>query len=163
MHRPLVSFYLNGLCETPLIHAARQGPTSTAKYLLEHGANLASLSELGATALHHVAGIGHIELMELLLSVGVHVDSQSDSGTPLAGANVNTTAGGATPLHVAADIGNTELITRLIKAKADPSVTDDEDVEILLPLTSRVETVPDWSVDDIIEHMQAEEVNACDD
>nr|GEU46247.1 zinc finger BED domain-containing protein RICESLEEPER 2-like [Tanacetum cinerariifolium] len=84
---------------------------------------------------------GHIELMELLLSVGVHVDSQSDSGTPLvwaavklllkhkadAGANVNTTAGGATPLHVAAEIGNTELITRLIKAKADPSVTDDEE------------------------------------
>ncbi|GKE93193.1 ankyrin repeat family protein [Tanacetum coccineum] len=67
-----------------------------------------------------------------------------------AGANVNTTAGGAPPLHVAADIGNTELITRLIKAKADPSVTDDEAaVEILLPLTSREETVP--------------EVNACED
>ncbi|GKB08154.1 ankyrin repeat family protein [Tanacetum coccineum] len=43
--------------ETPLIHAARQGPTSTAKYLIEHGANLALSSELGATALHHVAGI----------------------------------------------------------------------------------------------------------
>ncbi|GKC03634.1 ankyrin repeat family protein, partial [Tanacetum coccineum] len=34
-------------------------------------------------ALHHVAGIGHIELLELLLSVGVDVDSPSDSGTPL--------------------------------------------------------------------------------
>ncbi|PWA45761.1 ankyrin repeat family protein [Artemisia annua] len=210
--------------ETPLIHAARQGHTSTAKYLIEHGANPALSSELGATALHHVAGIGHIELMELLLSVGVDVDvdSQSDSGTPLvwaaghaqqeavklllkhkadpnietddgvtpllstvaagslpclellieAGANVNITAGGATPLHVAADIGNTELITRLIKAKADPNVTDEEEgltpvqmaagrgnkaaVEILLPLTSRVKTVPDWTVDGIIEHMQAE-------
>ncbi|PWA75248.1 ankyrin repeat family protein [Artemisia annua] len=209
--------------ETPLIHAARQGHTSTAKYLIEHGgANPALSSELGATALHHVAGIGHVELMELLLSVGVDVDSQSDSGTPLvwaaghaqqeavklllkhkadpnietddgvtpllstvaagslpclellieAGANVNITAGGATPLHVAADIGNTELITRLIKAKADPNVTDEEEgltpvqmaavrgnkaaVEILLPLTSRVKAVPDWTVDGIIEHMQAE-------
>ncbi|GKA36954.1 WD repeat-containing protein 76 [Tanacetum coccineum] len=85
--------------ETPLIHAARQGPTSTAKYLIEHGANLASSSELGATALHHVAGI------------------------------------------------------------ADPSVTDDE--EGLTPV--QMAAGRDWSVDDIIEHMQAEEVNACED
>lgn len=46
--------------ETPLIHAARQGHTSTAKYLIEHGANPALSSELGATALHHVAGIGEL-------------------------------------------------------------------------------------------------------
>jgi len=44
--------------ETPLIHAARQGHTSTAKYLIEHGANPALSSELGATAVHHAAGIG---------------------------------------------------------------------------------------------------------
>lgn len=44
--------------ETPLIHAVRQGHTSTAKYLLECGANPAIPSDLGATALHHSAGIG---------------------------------------------------------------------------------------------------------
>ncbi|CAK9166283.1 unnamed protein product, partial [Ilex paraguariensis] len=43
--------------ETPLIHAARQGHTSTAKYLIECGADPEIPSELGATALHHAAGI----------------------------------------------------------------------------------------------------------
>lgn len=207
--------------ETPLIHAARQGHTSTAKYLIEHGANPALSSELGATALHHVAGIGNIELMEVLLSTGVEVDSQSDAGTPLvwaaghgqqdalklllkhkadpnietddgitpllsavaagslpclelliqAGAKVNITAGGATPLHIAADTGNTELITCLLKSGADPNVKDEGGlkpvqvaaargnkgaVEILLAVSSHVDTVPDWTVDGIIEHMQSE-------
>ena len=44
--------------ETPVLHAARQGHTGTAKYLLEHGADPSIPSELGATALHHAAGIG---------------------------------------------------------------------------------------------------------
>ncbi|KAL4566740.1 hypothetical protein LXL04_030863 [Taraxacum kok-saghyz] len=134
--------------ETPLIQAARQSHTSTAKYLIEHGANPALASELGATALHHVVGTGDIELMEALLSTGVEVDSQSDAGTPLvwasghgqqdalklllkhkadAGGKVNITAGGATPLHVAADIGNSELITCLLKSGADPNVINEED------------------------------------
>ncbi|KAL4577155.1 hypothetical protein LXL04_013259 [Taraxacum kok-saghyz] len=134
--------------ETPLIQAARQSHTSTAKYLIEHGANPALASELGATALHHVVGTGDIELMEALLSTGVEVDSQSDAGTPLVwasghgqqdalklllkhkadtGGKVNITAGGATPLHVAADIGNSELITCLLKSGADPNVIDEED------------------------------------
>ncbi|KAL4572278.1 hypothetical protein LXL04_019049 [Taraxacum kok-saghyz] len=207
--------------ETPLIHAARQSHTSTAKYLIEHGANPALASELGATALHHVAGTGDIELMEALLSTGVEVDSQSDAGTPLvwasghglqdalklllkhkadpnieiddgitpllsavaagslpclellilAGGKVNITAGGATPLHVAADIGNSELITCLLKSGADPNVIDEEGwkpvqvaalrgnrgaVEVRVPVTSHVETVPNWTVDGLIQYMQSE-------
>lgn len=46
------------LGETPLLHAARQGHTSTAKYLLEQGADPAIASEMGTTALHHSAGLG---------------------------------------------------------------------------------------------------------
>lgn len=44
--------------ETALIHAARQGHTATAKYLIDHGADPTVASNLGATALHHSAGIG---------------------------------------------------------------------------------------------------------
>lgn len=44
--------------ETPLIHSSRQGHYLTAKYLLEHGADPSASSDLGATALHHAAGIG---------------------------------------------------------------------------------------------------------
>ncbi|XP_072971321.1 uncharacterized protein [Typha angustifolia] len=207
--------------ETPLLHAARQGQLSTAKYLLEQGANPSTSSNLGATALHHAAGIGNIELMNLLLSKGVDVESQSDAGTPQiwaaghgqqdavklllehhanpnaetddgitpllsavaagslqclellvqAGANPNTIAGGATPLHVAADNGNVEIIRCLLKAGGDPNMCDDDGlkpiqvaalrsnrdaVEVLLPLTSSVPNISNWSIDGIIEYMLAE-------
>lgn len=42
-----------------------------------------------------------------------------------AGANANIIAGGATPLHIAADIGSIEIIKCLLKAGADPNVTDE--------------------------------------
>lgn len=206
--------------DTPLLHAAQQGQTATAKYLIEHGADLASSSELGATALHHSAGIGDIELLKFLLSRGANVDSQSDAGTPLlwaaghvqqdavkvllehhadpnaenddnitplfsavaagslacielliqAGSRVNVTAGGATPLHIAADNGNPEIINCLLKAGADPNVTEDglkpiqvaaaagnrAGVNILFPLTSKVQTVPLWTIHGILEYMQSE-------
>ncbi|PON46106.1 N-terminal acetyltransferase A, auxiliary subunit [Parasponia andersonii] len=207
--------------ETPLIHAARQGHTVTAKFLLEHGADPSIASNLGATALHHAAGIGDIELLRHLISKGVDVNSQSDAGTPLiwaaghgqeealkvllerhanpnaetddditpllsavaagslpclelliqAGAKVNVSAGGATPLHIAADHGSVEIIKCLLKAGADPNVTDEdgtkpilvaaargnrEAVEILFPLTSKVESIPKWTVDGILEYMHSE-------
>jgi len=44
--------------ETALIHAARQGHTATAKYLIDHGADPTIASNLGTTPLHHSAGIG---------------------------------------------------------------------------------------------------------
>lgn len=44
--------------ETALVHAARQGHTATAKYLIDHGADPTIASNLGTTALHHAAGIG---------------------------------------------------------------------------------------------------------
>ena len=52
----LITWWFAG--ETPLIHAARQGHNATVKYLLEHGADSSIASDLGATALHHAAGIG---------------------------------------------------------------------------------------------------------
>lgn len=42
-----------------------------------------------------------------------------------AGAKVNMSAGGATPLHIAADAGSSEIIKCLLKAGADPNVTDE--------------------------------------
>lgn len=42
-----------------------------------------------------------------------------------AGAKVNISAGGATPLHIAADNGSLELINCLLKAGADPNISDE--------------------------------------
>ncbi|KAK6140445.1 hypothetical protein DH2020_025829 [Rehmannia glutinosa] len=207
--------------ETPLTHAARQGHTATAKYLVNCGADPSIPSELGTTALHHSAGIGDIELLKFLLTNGVNVDLQSDAGSPLiwaaghaqqdsvkvllehnanpnaktedeitpllsavaagsltclellikAGATVNVTAGGATPLHIAADGGNPEIIKCLLKAGADPDAIDEDGwkpihvaaargnkvaVEVLFPVTSAVASIPDWSIDGILQHMQHE-------
>ncbi|XVF01559.1 hypothetical protein REPUB_Repub04eG0099600 [Reevesia pubescens] len=209
--------------EMPLLHAAQQGHTLTAKYLLEHDANPAIPSDLGATALHHAAGIGNIELLKSILAKGVEVDSQSDSGIPLvwatghaqhdavkvlldhhanpnaetednitpllsavatgslacldlliqAGAKVSVIAGGATPLHIAADNGSPELINSLLKAGADPNFLDEDGqkpiqvaaargqrqaVEILFPLTSRIDSIPEWTVDGVLEYMQSEAI-----
>lgn len=207
--------------ETALIHAARQGHTATAKYLIDHGADPTIASNLGTTALHHSAGIGDTDLLEHLLSRGVNPDLESDSGTPLvwaaghaqeaavtvllkhganpnaetddgitplissvaadslaclelliqAGAKVNVSAGGATPLHIAADNGSLELINSLLKAGTDPNVSDEDGVkpiqvaagrgnrgavEILFPVTSKIDAIPSWTIDGILEHVQSE-------
>lgn len=54
----VIIYFVHLVGETPLLHAARQGHTETAKYLLDHGADPTIPSELGAIALHHSAGIG---------------------------------------------------------------------------------------------------------
>lgn len=54
----VIIYFVHLVSETPLLHAARQGHTETAKYLLDHGADPTIPSELGAIGLHHSAGIG---------------------------------------------------------------------------------------------------------
>nr|QEO19202.1 putative ankyrin-1 isoform X1 [Cymbidium ensifolium] len=126
--------------ETPLLHASRQGHFHTVIYLLEQGADPSASSALGATALHHAAGIGDIELLKLLLSKGVNIDSESDAGTPLiwaAGhgqqdsvkvllehkANPNAeTEDGITPLLSAVAAGSLTCLQLLIEAGATPNI-----------------------------------------
>ncbi|VFQ64396.1 unnamed protein product [Cuscuta campestris] len=127
--------------ETPLVHAAMQGHTATANYLLQKGAEPAIASEMGITALHHAAGLGDIELMKSFLSKGVSVDLQSHAGPPLLWAagnsqedsvkllleqNANPNAesdDGVTPLLGAVAAGSLRCVELLVNAGANANIS----------------------------------------
>ncbi|KAF3666989.1 hypothetical protein T459_22166 [Capsicum annuum] len=75
----------------------------------------------------------------------------------------------ATLLFNAADNGNAEIIKCLLQAGGDPNIIDEHGnkpiqvaaircnraaVKVLLPVTQRILSVPEWSVDGVIEFMQ---------
>ncbi|CAM0958795.1 unnamed protein product [Alopecurus aequalis] len=137
---------------TPLVWAAGHGQQEAVKLLLEHNAKPNNETADGITSLMSAVAAGSLPCLEGLIQ---------------AGANPNVTAGGATPLHIAADIGNLEIIKCLLQAGGDPNTSDDdglkpiqvaalrgnlEVVEHLLPLTSPIPGVSNWTVDGIVEH-----------
>lgn len=141
---------------TPLIWAAGHGQTDAVKVLLEHNADPNIETDDNITAVLSSTAAGSLSCLELLIQEG---------------AKVNVTAGGATPLHIAADNGSPDIINCLLKAGADPNIPDEDGlkpvqvaaargdrnaVEILLPLTSQISSVPEWTVDGIIKCMQSE-------
>ncbi|KAK7337915.1 hypothetical protein VNO77_18506 [Canavalia gladiata] len=140
---------------TPLVWAAGHAQPAAVGVLLEHGANPNAETDDGITPLLSSVAAGSLACLELLIQ---------------AGAKVNISAGGATPLHIAADNGSLELINCLLKAGADPNVSDEDGikpiqvaaargnrgaVELLFPLTSKIDTVPTWTIDGILEYMQS--------
>ncbi|XP_056168520.1 uncharacterized protein LOC115690822 [Syzygium oleosum] len=141
---------------SPLFYSAGCAQLDAAKFLLEHHANPNAETVDRLTPLLASVTIKSLECLKLLIQWG---------------AKVNVTfPGGGTPLHVAAFMGKPDIISCLLEAGADPNVRDENGkppiqlaaqkgnraaVEILLPKTSKIKTIP-WSVDGIMEHMQAE-------
>ncbi|WVZ95666.1 hypothetical protein U9M48_041400 [Paspalum notatum var. saurae] len=140
---------------TPLVWAAGHAQQDAVKLLLQHNAKPNTENADGVTALLSAVAAGSLPCLELLIE---------------AGANPNIKAGGATPLHIAADSGNIEVVKCLLKAGGDPNICDDdglkpiqvaawsnnrEVVELLLPVTSPIPGVSNWSADGIIEHTLA--------
>ncbi|XP_037422746.1 ankyrin-3-like [Triticum dicoccoides] len=89
---------------TPLLCAMFGGSLDTIRYLLDHGANPDKVVGDRFTPLHHAAGMGDREMVELLLTKGASVDSVSVSGTPL---------------HIAAFRGQDEAMKVLLENNAD--------------------------------------------
>ncbi|KAH9327098.1 hypothetical protein KI387_007276, partial [Taxus chinensis] len=85
---------------------------------LEHGADPAATSnQLGTTALHHAAGIGCVELINLLLSKELPVDAPSDAGSPLIWA---------------AGSDRLEAVKALLDHGANPNLETDDNITALL-------------------------------
>ncbi|KAJ1296135.1 hypothetical protein BS78_01G276200 [Paspalum vaginatum] len=180
-----------GLMEgvTPFMASAQSGDVSTVKYLLDHGADLMKADLKGRTVLHHAVSAGSCKVTEFLLSKGIPVDIDCGRGTPLyhaitneqdktlkilldhhanAGADVNGKGSILPPLLFATEHGGyTNFVRLLLKAGANPNITDDlgrlpielapireckEEIEMLLPLTSPIPNIQNWSIDGVISY-----------
>ncbi|GFZ13569.1 hypothetical protein Acr_23g0019540 [Actinidia rufa] len=120
------------------------------------------------------------ELMRLLILKGAAIDVKSDAGTPLHYAAAQGKKDSVkilldkkanSLLGFAASQGEAEVMKCLLKAGANPNVTNcigltpleiavlhgnHEKVKILLPLTSPLPTIPDWSFHGIVRHAYSE-------
>ncbi|KAK6804778.1 hypothetical protein RDI58_002562 [Solanum bulbocastanum] len=144
---------------TALHHAAGNGHIELVKLLLSKGVDVDLQSEAG-TPLVWAAGFGQEKVVKVLLEHHAN-----------AGADVNVRTGDATPLLIAAHNGSAGVINCLLQAGADPNAAEEdgtkpiqvaaasgsrEAVEALLPVTERIQSVPEWSVDGVIEFVQSE-------
>lgn len=93
---------------TPLHYAAYFGHLDAARYLLEIGADVASVSmdPLRNQPIHAAAGSGHLEILRLLLDHG------ADAGA--------LQTGQWTPLHAAAEKGHAAVVGLLLERGAAP-------------------------------------------
>ncbi|XP_024317709.1 26S proteasome non-ATPase regulatory subunit 10 isoform X4 [Brachypodium distachyon] len=137
--------------ETALHAAAHGRHDNVVKILLDHCADHNKINFGDCTPLVCAIDARSLKCVKLLLE---------------AGADVNC-VGFETPLIVAAGIGLTDILKCLVLAGADPNVHDSfgrtpveiaacystrKDVEILFPVTSRIPSVSDWSVDGIVSY-----------
>ncbi|RLM79218.1 hypothetical protein C2845_PM12G14200 [Panicum miliaceum] len=136
---------------TPLHLAATDGHHKTVKILLDHNADCNKIVHGIYTPLLVSIYAPSLKCVKILLKAGADVNG----------------VGNITPLIDAVSGGLTECMKCLLKAGADPNVPDEfgrmpiefaaicgsrEDVSILFPLTSRIPSVYDWSVDGIMLH-----------
>uniref|UniRef100_A0A0D3F5B4 Uncharacterized protein n=1 Tax=Oryza barthii TaxID=65489 RepID=A0A0D3F5B4_9ORYZ len=127
-------------CGTPLHVAAVKSHDGCMKILLDHHADCNKVFSTFYTPLIVALMVRSLKCVKLLIKAGADIKG----------------AGTFTPLIAAATEGLTDFYKCLLEAGADPNVPDEnrrKDVEILLPVTSRIPSVYDWSVDGIITYV----------
>ncbi|KAG0533048.1 hypothetical protein BDA96_04G158800 [Sorghum bicolor] len=134
--------------------AAQNGRDDIVKVLLDHHADHNKIAWGVNRPLIYAISARSLKCVKLLIEAGADVQG----------------IGTETPLALAATDGLTDILKCLVQAGADPNVCDGfgftpietaarynrrEDVEILFPVTSRIPTVNDWSVDGIISYAKS--------
>nr|TKW39240.1 hypothetical protein SEVIR_1G165900v2 [Setaria viridis] len=147
---------VDSFCDTgtPLHMAAFFKQDGAMKILLDRGADCNKVFNTVCTPLFVSLTAGSLKCVKLLIKAGADVKG----------------VGSVTPLITAVSNGLTDFYNCLLEAGADPDVRDDfghlpieiaayenrrKDVEILLPVTSRVPYVRDWSVEGIISYVKS--------
>ncbi|CAN6330069.1 unnamed protein product [Urochloa humidicola] len=152
---PLTSF-------TPLFIATYRGYPSILEILLEQNEDPNVSMSDQVTPLSFALRHSSVPCLKLLVQAGADVNG----------------SGSFNPLARAAEKGLTEAIKCLLEAGADPNIPDKfgrlpielaaeygtwEDVELLFPVTSKIPTVADWSVNGIISQVYLEVMQLEDD
>ncbi|CAL5058194.1 unnamed protein product [Urochloa decumbens] len=140
---------------TPLHVAAMENQDAAMKILLDHGTDCNNECFALLTPLLTALKARSLNCVKFLIK---------------ASADVTKGVGKATPLIFAASEGLTDFYEYLLEAGADPDATSDDgfrpieiaalenrwkDVEILLPVTSRIPSVHDRSVDGILNYVKS--------
>ncbi|HEX9699785.1 MAG TPA: ankyrin repeat domain-containing protein [Acidobacteriota bacterium] len=130
---------------SPVADAAMRNDVEAVRTLLRQGADVNVPQNDGMTALHWASRNGRVEIVEMLVYAGAHLEAGTRIGsyTPLhlagkagdaamvaalleagADANAATAASGATALHFAAAAGSAPTITTLLDYGANPNATE---------------------------------------
>ncbi|EER98651.1 hypothetical protein BDA96_02G164800 [Sorghum bicolor] len=146
---------------TPLYIACQRGNARMMEILLQHQADPNAAVLLVHTPLKAAVFARSLEGVELLIKAGADVNA----GQPV------------TPLIGAATAGFTDCVKCLLKADADANIPDNngrvpieiaaikgwqECVEILLPVTTPLARVADWSIEGITQHAKLSRPNLQD-
>ncbi|GLT42369.1 hypothetical protein SLA2020_163720 [Shorea laevis] len=145
---------------TPLHAASADGREDNVQVLLENHADPNVVSPEHCTPLMVAISAASVDCVKLLL------EGEADAN--------HTSLSGSTPLAVAAHEGSPGIIKCLLKHGANPDAIDcsglkpimtaaimgnAEAVAALLPVTTRIQTIVDWSADGIMKHVCSEEGN----
>ncbi|XP_047074857.1 ankyrin-1-like [Lolium rigidum] len=147
---------LHSVQGTPLHAAALHKQDCMMKFLLEHHANPNKVCSLNYSPLSWAMRTKSLECVKLLIQAGADVNFVDFSGI--------------TNLILAVQYGLPGTVQCLLDAGANPNIPDEfgrtpiefaasegrrDMVEMLFPLTSPIPTLPEWSIDGIISHVES--------
>jgi ankyrin repeat protein len=111
--------------DLPLIEATRSANVQAVSRLISEGVDVNQVTGDGMTALHLAAQLGHVSILELLLTAGAEID-------PI------TRIGNYTPLHIASGKAEDSIVKKLLASGADVTAVSNSSSVTALHLAAQV-------------------------